>query len=198
MQLGRQAPLRRGHRLDKGIARQQKLAIDRLQKLCPPLPRIGAARQIQHRMHLIAPVAILQDQRQGRRRLGNQLHRAKAHRIAQKARLRQPHQIARTPDRTPGTRPGDDRTRRTGLALGHGLRRRPLQKPKHHPPLLWPMTRPPAAPPRVRRSPGPPLAEIFRPTATASADRGTAPRAPGSTRSRPRPAHPAGPATPAP
>ena len=96
MQLPRQRAHPR-HRFDIGIARQQKMPVNRLKQLRAPLHTIGAADQVQYRVRLIAPLRILQNQRQRRRRLGNQLDRAKANRVALKPRPRQAHRIARAP-----------------------------------------------------------------------------------------------------
>ena len=136
MQLSRQL-VRPRHRLKIGVPGQQQKAIDRLQQLGPSLGRIGLTHQIQQRMQVIPCILILQDQWQGRRRLGDQLHRPKADRIAQKPCLGQRGRIARAPRHPPGRAPGHHAPGGTGFLLYHvgqpRLRRAP-QEIKHHPP----------------------------------------------------------------
>ena len=137
MQLQRQ-PVITGHGLDIAISRQQEMAVKRLEQLRPPLRRVGPGDQVQQRMHLITPVGVLQYQRQGRRRLGNQLHRAKAYRIAGKTRLGQRHRIARAPGHPARALPGHNPPRGAGLGLARALRLVvPPQKIKHRVPCSF-------------------------------------------------------------
>ena len=105
------------HRLDVAVARQQQLPVQRLQHLGAPLRRIGPRHQLQQRVHIVALRIILHHQRQRRRRFGNQLHTAKADRIAAEPRARQRHGITRAPRHPPRCLIGHHRPCRTGLLL---------------------------------------------------------------------------------
>ncbi len=124
MQLDRQTTLA-ADRLDIAIAAQQHLTIQRLKQLCPALPRIRAAHQFHQRMFIIAPRRVLHDQRQGRRRLGNQLDRPKPHWIAAKARSRQAHTVPRAPGNATRGLIGHDRRGRRSLLLNRLSRAAP-------------------------------------------------------------------------
>ncbi len=133
MQLARQrtARPRIPHRLQIAVPAQHQLTVQRLQKLRPSLPRIRPRHQRRHRMRVIAPLAVLHDQWQRRRRLGDQLHRPEPHRIAKESRLRQAHHVARAPRDPPRRSPGHHPPRRRRLALGHCRFRPPEDVPRH-------------------------------------------------------------------
>ena len=129
MQLQRQTALA-AHRFQITVTRQQQLRIKRLQQLCTPLRTIGPCDQLQHRMSIKPLARILANQRQGRRRLRNQLDRAKPDRVPRKPRPRQRHRIARVPRHpTRGLHP--HHTSRCRCLGFHHLHRAALQKIKH-------------------------------------------------------------------
>ena len=112
------------HGLDIGIAGQQKLAVKRLEQLRPALRRVGCPDQIKHRMYRKAPLGVLQDEGQRRRRLGDHLDAAKAHRIAGKTGARKADRVARAPRHAASPAPGHDTARGARLLFGDGWRRR--------------------------------------------------------------------------
>ena len=159
MQLRRQARHRR-HRLQIAIARQQQLPEERLEQLGAPLTRVRAPDQVDHRMHLVAALVVLTDQRHGRCSLGDQLHAAKADRIARESRPRQTDRIPRAPDHAPRPRRHRHDPPRHGclrfgrLSPGRGLRQLRLAEKTHrHSNLL--VAAPPSGPAK-ERGPGKP------------------------------------------
>ncbi len=112
---------------------QQQIAVDRLQELRPPLRRIGPRDQVQHRMHVVAPLGVLQDQRQRRRRLGDQLAPRETRSDCPETRSASatPHRAgSRPPGPTPA--PGDHRPVAEAFCSGTAAGRRRPQKIEHH------------------------------------------------------------------
>ncbi len=106
------------HAFDIGVAGQQQLRIDRLEKLGLSLGAIRTADQRQQRMRVKAAAVVLQDQGQRGAGLGHQPDTAKAHGVAHEPLPHQAGGVARPPHRTPGAAPRGHPARRTGLLLG--------------------------------------------------------------------------------
>ncbi len=113
-------------RLDESIARQQQMPIERLEKVRPAHPSVRLAQQCRRRVLRPLPLALIDQPRHGRRRLGHQPDTAMRHRVLHEPFARQGGIRPPRPARLPLRRQRQQRPRR--LLLGHGTTPRPRQE----------------------------------------------------------------------
>lgn len=108
------------HRLDIGVTGNEQMAEQHLAEGDAALTRIGPLDQRQRRMLRHLAGGGFRDERQLRRRLGDQAHAAMHHRIAFIALARQGDIVARRPDGPPGFMQGDKRPDARALLVRRG------------------------------------------------------------------------------
>ncbi len=117
VELARPAGTDLPRRLDVPVARKQEVAVEELHQRRAALSGIGRGEQVEHRMHVEPPVDVLRHHRHRGRRLGDDLHAAERHRVAEKAHPGQRATVPRRPGDPPGALKGDHRRGSGGLRL---------------------------------------------------------------------------------